>query len=129
MISWNRITSRISPRGDLWISDGEILWLFHQEYEAAIEQLKNEQIRVQAEERRKTLNEETKQHQAVREWGGSQVRADLVCILPYRKGNDALIIPFIIPLINYPFLVRGSCGQPEVWGCSQAEICNAELGF
>ncbi|NWT55821.1 ATD3A protein, partial [Erythrocercus mccallii] len=34
------------------------------EYEAAIEQLKNEQIRVQAEERRKTLNEETKQHQA-----------------------------------------------------------------
>ncbi|KAF2975665.1 hypothetical protein EK904_010939 [Melospiza melodia maxima] len=37
------------------------------EYEAAIEQLKNEQIRVQAEERRKTLNEETKQHQAVRE--------------------------------------------------------------
>nr|XP_021137598.1 ATPase family AAA domain-containing protein 3A [Columba livia] len=34
------------------------------EYEAAIEQLKNEQIRVQAEERRKTLSEETKQHQA-----------------------------------------------------------------
>ncbi|KAE8592949.1 hypothetical protein XENTR_v10018924 [Xenopus tropicalis] len=34
------------------------------EYEAAVEQLKNEQIRVQAEERRKTLNEETKQHQA-----------------------------------------------------------------
>ncbi|XP_029434402.1 ATPase family AAA domain-containing protein 3 [Rhinatrema bivittatum] len=34
------------------------------EYEAAIEQLKNEQIRVQGEERRKTLNEETKQHQA-----------------------------------------------------------------
>ncbi|KFV72338.1 ATPase family AAA domain-containing protein 3, partial [Dryobates pubescens] len=33
------------------------------EYEAAIEQLKNEQIRVQAEERRKTLSEETKQHQ------------------------------------------------------------------
>ncbi|XP_010086438.1 PREDICTED: ATPase family AAA domain-containing protein 3A [Pterocles gutturalis] len=34
------------------------------EYEAAIEQLKNDQIRVQAEERRKTLSEETKQHQA-----------------------------------------------------------------
>ncbi|XP_038602070.1 ATPase family AAA domain-containing protein 3 [Tachyglossus aculeatus] len=34
------------------------------EYEAAVEQLKNEQIRVQAEERRKTLNEETRQHQA-----------------------------------------------------------------
>ncbi|XP_030041508.1 ATPase family AAA domain-containing protein 3A [Microcaecilia unicolor] len=34
------------------------------EYEAAVEQLKNEQIRVQGEERRKTLNEETKQHQA-----------------------------------------------------------------
>ncbi|KAM6402736.1 ATPase family AAA domain-containing protein 3A isoform 2-T2 [Rhynochetos jubatus] len=34
------------------------------EYEAAIEQLKNEQVRVQAEERRKTLSEETKQHQA-----------------------------------------------------------------
>ncbi|XP_044134213.1 ATPase family AAA domain-containing protein 3A [Bufo gargarizans] len=34
------------------------------EYEAAVEQLKNEQIRVQADERRKTLNEETKQHQA-----------------------------------------------------------------
>lgn len=37
-----------------------------QEYEAAVEQLKGEQIRVQGEERRKTLNEETKQHQAVR---------------------------------------------------------------
>lgn len=36
-----------------------------QEYEAAVEQLKNEQIRVQAEERRKTLSEETRQHQAV----------------------------------------------------------------
>ncbi|KAF7665847.1 hypothetical protein LDENG_00129490 [Lucifuga dentata] len=34
------------------------------EYEAAIEQIKSDQIRVQAEERRKTLNEETKQHQA-----------------------------------------------------------------
>ncbi|XP_076857740.1 ATPase family AAA domain containing 3 [Brachyhypopomus gauderio] len=34
------------------------------EYEAAIEQLKGDQIRVQAEERRKTLGEETKQHQA-----------------------------------------------------------------
>ncbi|XP_028262382.1 ATPase family AAA domain containing 3 [Parambassis ranga] len=34
------------------------------EYEAALEQLKGDQIRVQAEERRKTLNEETKQHQA-----------------------------------------------------------------
>ncbi|XP_034441900.1 ATPase family AAA domain containing 3 isoform X3 [Hippoglossus hippoglossus] len=34
------------------------------EYEAAVEQLKGDQIRVQGEERRKTLNEETKQHQA-----------------------------------------------------------------
>ncbi|KAM9298952.1 ATPase family AAA domain-containing protein 3A [Gastrophryne carolinensis] len=34
------------------------------EYDAAIEQLKNEQIRVQGDERRKTLNEETKQNQA-----------------------------------------------------------------
>ncbi|XP_029287139.1 ATPase family AAA domain containing 3 [Cottoperca gobio] len=34
------------------------------EYEAAVEQIKGDQIRVQAEERRKTLNEETKQHQA-----------------------------------------------------------------
>lgn len=41
-----------------------------QEYEAAVEQFKSEQIRVQAEERRKTLSEETRQHQAVR---GSQV--------------------------------------------------------
>uniref|UniRef100_A0A8C7XH41 ATPase family AAA domain containing 3A n=1 Tax=Oryzias sinensis TaxID=183150 RepID=A0A8C7XH41_9TELE len=34
------------------------------EYEAAVEQLKGDQIRIQAEERRKTINEETKQHQA-----------------------------------------------------------------
>ncbi|XP_068096686.1 ATPase family AAA domain-containing protein 3-A isoform X1 [Hyperolius riggenbachi] len=34
------------------------------EYEAAVEQLKNEQIRIQGDERRKTLNEETKQNQA-----------------------------------------------------------------
>ncbi|XP_013861810.1 ATPase family AAA domain containing 3 [Austrofundulus limnaeus] len=34
------------------------------EYEAAVEQLKGDQIRVQAEERRKTLQEETKQNQA-----------------------------------------------------------------
>uniref|UniRef100_A0A667YFH9 ATPase family AAA domain containing 3A n=1 Tax=Myripristis murdjan TaxID=586833 RepID=A0A667YFH9_9TELE len=34
------------------------------EYEAAVEQLKGDQVRIQAEERRKTLNEETKQHQA-----------------------------------------------------------------
>lgn len=40
--------------------------LLHQEYEAAVEQLKGDQIRIQAEERRKTLNEETKQNQAVR---------------------------------------------------------------
>ena len=33
-----------------------------QEYEAQLEQLKVEQTRVQAEERRKTLTEETKQH-------------------------------------------------------------------
>ncbi|XP_072238270.1 ATPase family AAA domain containing 3 [Leuresthes tenuis] len=34
------------------------------EYEAALEQIKGDQIRIQGEERRKTLNEETKQHQA-----------------------------------------------------------------
>ncbi|XP_039598476.1 ATPase family AAA domain containing 3 [Polypterus senegalus] len=34
------------------------------EYDAALEQMKIEQIRTQAEERRKTLGEETKQHQA-----------------------------------------------------------------
>ncbi|MCJ8744152.1 hypothetical protein PDJAM_G00115080 [Pangasius djambal] len=34
------------------------------EYEAAVEQLKGDQIRIQAEERRKTLSEETKQNQA-----------------------------------------------------------------
>uniref|UniRef100_A0A673GLI5 AAA+ ATPase domain-containing protein n=1 Tax=Sinocyclocheilus rhinocerous TaxID=307959 RepID=A0A673GLI5_9TELE len=34
------------------------------EYEAAVEQLKGDQIRIQADERRKTLNEETKQHQS-----------------------------------------------------------------
>ncbi|XP_039329959.2 ATPase family AAA domain-containing protein 3A isoform X1 [Saimiri boliviensis] len=34
------------------------------EYEAAVEQLKSDQIRLQAEEKRKTLNEETRQHQA-----------------------------------------------------------------
>lgn len=36
-----------------------------QEYEAALEQLKGEQIHLQGEERRKTLAEETKQNQAV----------------------------------------------------------------
>lgn len=44
-------------------------WNILQEYEAAVEQLKSEQIRVQAEERRKTLSEETRQHQAVRTAG------------------------------------------------------------
>uniref|UniRef100_F6ZWY4 ATPase family AAA domain containing 3A n=1 Tax=Monodelphis domestica TaxID=13616 RepID=F6ZWY4_MONDO len=39
------------------------------EYEVALEQLRNEQIRSQGEERRKTLNEETRQHQAVRTLG------------------------------------------------------------
>lgn len=39
--------------------------LVQQEYEAALKQLKGDQIRIQGEERRKTLNEETKQHQAV----------------------------------------------------------------
>ncbi|XP_062401434.1 ATPase family AAA domain containing 3 [Sardina pilchardus] len=34
------------------------------EYEAALEQLKGDQIRIQSEERRKTLQEETKQNQA-----------------------------------------------------------------
>ncbi|XP_034022440.1 ATPase family AAA domain containing 3 [Thalassophryne amazonica] len=34
------------------------------EYEAAVEHLKADQIRLQGEEKRKTLNEETKQHQA-----------------------------------------------------------------
>jgi len=37
-----------------------------QEYEAAVEQLKGDQIRIQADERRKTVNEETRQHQAVK---------------------------------------------------------------
>lgn len=37
-----------------------------------MEQLKSEQIRVQAEERRKTLSEETRQHQAVRAAGGGR---------------------------------------------------------
>uniref|UniRef100_A0A452FC85 ATPase family AAA domain containing 3A n=1 Tax=Capra hircus TaxID=9925 RepID=A0A452FC85_CAPHI len=39
-------------------------WCVLQEYEAAVEQLKGDQIRAQAEERRKTLSEETRQHQA-----------------------------------------------------------------
>ncbi|KAK7916662.1 hypothetical protein WMY93_012423 [Mugilogobius chulae] len=34
------------------------------EYEAAVEQLKGDQIKIQGEERRKTLSEETRQHQA-----------------------------------------------------------------
>ncbi|KAJ7999084.1 hypothetical protein DPEC_G00211740 [Dallia pectoralis] len=34
------------------------------EYEAAVEQLKGDQLRIQGEERRKTVNEETKQHQS-----------------------------------------------------------------
>ncbi|KAJ8360722.1 hypothetical protein SKAU_G00172470 [Synaphobranchus kaupii] len=34
------------------------------EYEAALEQLKGDQIRIQGDERRKTLTEETKQHQS-----------------------------------------------------------------
>ena len=38
-------------------------WSVFQEYEAHVEQLKSDQIRVQQEERRKTLGEETKQHQ------------------------------------------------------------------
>lgn len=51
-----------------WAQGG---WCVAQEYEAAVEQLKGEQVRVQAEERRKTLSEETRQHQAVRRrgWG------------------------------------------------------------
>uniref|UniRef100_A0A8C7KG39 ATPase family AAA domain containing 3A n=1 Tax=Oncorhynchus kisutch TaxID=8019 RepID=A0A8C7KG39_ONCKI len=36
------------------------------EYEAAVEQLKGDQLRIQGEERRKTVGEETKQHQSVR---------------------------------------------------------------
>uniref|UniRef100_A0A6Q2WVR6 AAA+ ATPase domain-containing protein n=1 Tax=Esox lucius TaxID=8010 RepID=A0A6Q2WVR6_ESOLU len=34
------------------------------EYEAAVEQLKGDQLRIQGEERRKTVSEETKQHQS-----------------------------------------------------------------
>jgi hypothetical protein len=52
-----------SPRERVWRHPE---WCVLQEYEAAVEQLKSEQIRVQAEERRKTLSEETRQHQAVR---------------------------------------------------------------
>lgn len=50
-----------------------------QEYEAAVEQLKSEQIRVQAEERRKTLAEETRQHQAVRVQGAVNVGGLVGC--------------------------------------------------
>lgn len=39
--------------------------ILQQEYEAALEQMKGEQIQLQGEERRKTLAEETKQNQAV----------------------------------------------------------------
>lgn len=52
--------SRVGGLGGLGFSSCVL-----QEYEAAVEQLKSEQIRVQAEERRKTLSEETRQHQAV----------------------------------------------------------------
>ncbi|KAM6977005.1 ATPase family AAA domain-containing protein 3-B-like, partial [Aplochiton taeniatus] len=45
------------------------------EYEAALEQLKGEQIRVQGEERRKTLNEETKQNQARAQYQDKLARA------------------------------------------------------
>lgn len=45
-----------------------------------MEQLKGDQIRAQAEERRKTLSEETRQHQAVREWGrGGVLIRDCAC--------------------------------------------------
>lgn len=47
------------------VCSAALLPLLLQEYEAAVEQLKGDQIRIQAEERRKTLNEETKQNQAV----------------------------------------------------------------
>ena len=36
---------------------------YHQEYEGALEQLKIDQVRVQQEERRKTLGHETQEHQ------------------------------------------------------------------
>ncbi|XP_055238168.2 ATPase family AAA domain-containing protein 3B isoform X4 [Gorilla gorilla gorilla] len=54
-----RLSSSASPEQ---VPAGECCAL--QEYEAAVEQLKSEQIRAQAEERRKTLSEETRQHQA-----------------------------------------------------------------
>nr|XP_020637658.1 ATPase family AAA domain-containing protein 3A [Pogona vitticeps] len=50
------------------------------EYEAAIEQLKNEQVRIQAEERRKTLSEETRQQQAV--------KGDFFCDSVERKTHN-----------------------------------------
>ncbi|XP_078095046.1 ATPase family AAA domain containing 3 [Mustelus asterias] len=53
---------------DLSRSQEQTLQLEHQgrikEYEAAVEQLKSDQIKVQGEEKRKTLAEETRQHQA-----------------------------------------------------------------
>ena len=55
-------------------------WCILQEYEAAVEQLKGDQSRVQAEERRKTLSEETRQHQAVRHRGrGGVLLRDCAC--------------------------------------------------
>lgn len=62
-------------------SEALFLLLLHQEYEAAVEQLKGDQIRIQAEERRKTLNEETKQNQAVRA---------VVCLITHFYGYSAV---------------------------------------
>ena len=46
---------------------------FVQEYEAAIKQMELEKVRVDHEERRKTMGAETEQHQRVRRLLGSRV--------------------------------------------------------
>ena len=46
---------------------------FVQEYEAAIKQMELEKVRVDHEERRKTMGSETEQHQRVRQLLGSRV--------------------------------------------------------
>lgn len=55
-----------------------------------MEQLKSEQIRVQAEERRKTLSEETRQHQAVRAAGSGAGRG---CATVPRRSPGLFLAP------------------------------------
>ena len=58
-----------------------MLVLFWQEFEAHIEQMKNEQTRVEAEEKRKNMIEETKQHKQ---------RAEYQDVLSRRRYEDQL---------------------------------------